>query len=638
MALLTKTTTLLHKAHHMERIYMNSLLALLVLILAVQSCIVSLAFLFSNLTDQSALLACKTAVKYDPNNVLGNWTTRTNFCNWAGVSCSRRRQRVPALRLQSMGLAGTISPHIGNFSFLRRLDLRNNSFHGFVTQNLTLNRLVGRIPNELTTLPLLRNLFLRSNNLPGTLSPSFGNLSNLEGGWIPPTLLNISTLEWVLLSMNSLLGNLPPNTGLWLPNLEILDVQLNKLSGKIPLYLSNCSKLSELAQSFNHFTGPVPRIFGHLGILERFSLENNKLTLEQGSSSISFLIDMTNYSSLIYLVIVGNPLGGIIPESIGNLSMNNIQGTIPFTFGEMKGLQRLYLLGNELEGSIPDKICHLSNLGEIYLQNNKLSGSIPHCTGNLSHLQRLLLSSKKLNSSIPSSLWSLENLLNLNLSSNLLGVSLDPNIKALKGLESMDLSSNNISGKILDAIVAFQSLSSLNLSRNSFWGSIPESFGNLITLDSLDLSHNNLSGAIPKALEKLSHLKYLNLSFNRLSGEIPSQRPFKNLTAESFMENEALYGAPTLHVPPCTTHRMQKSRTKLLIEIIMPTIALVIIFVALFFIWKVYQGNNMEKLNSIGLLPVVEHKMFSYQELSRATNNFCEANLLSVGSYSSIYK
>ncbi|KAF5933487.1 hypothetical protein HYC85_029658 [Camellia sinensis] len=297
----------------------------------------------------------------------------------------------------------------------------------------------------------------------------------------------------------------------------------------------------------------------------------------------------------------------------------------------MKGLQRLYLLGNELEGSIPDKICHLSNLGEIYLQNNKLSGSIPHCTGNLSHLQRLLLSSNKLNSSIPSSLWSLENLLNLNLSSNLLGVSLDPNIKALKGLESMDLSSNNISGKILDAIVAFQSLSSLNLSRNSFWGSIPESFGNLITLDSLDLSHNNLSGAIPKALEKLSHLKYLNLSFNRLSGEIPSQRPFKNLTAESFMENEALYGAPTLHVPPCTTHRMQKSRTKLIIEIIMPTIALVIIFVALFFIWKVYQGNNMEKLKSIGLLPVVEHKMFSYQELSRATNNFCEANLLGVG-------
>ncbi|KAF5933486.1 hypothetical protein HYC85_029657 [Camellia sinensis] len=220
----------------------------------------------------------------------------------------------PALRLQSMGLAGTISPHIGNFSFLRRLDLRNNSFHG--------NRLVGRIPNELTTLPLLRILFLRSNNLPGTLSPSFGNLSNLEGGWIPPTLLNISTLEWVLLSMNSLSGNLPPNTGLWLPNLEILDVQLNKLSGKIPLYLSNCSKLSELAQSFNHFTGPVPRIFGHLGILERFSLENNKLTLEQGSSSISFLIDMTNYSSLIYLVIVGNPLGGIIPESIGNLSSN----------------------------------------------------------------------------------------------------------------------------------------------------------------------------------------------------------------------------------------------------------------------------------------------------------------------------
>ncbi|THG09225.1 hypothetical protein TEA_014535 [Camellia sinensis var. sinensis] len=150
----------------MERIYMNSLLALLVLILAVQSCIVSLAFLFSNLTDQSALLACKTAVKYDPNNVLGNWTTRTNFCNWAGVSCSRRRQRVPALRLQSMGLAGTISPHIGNFSFLRRLDLRNNSFHGFVTQNLT-------------RLHRLTHLILQDNLLEGEIPTSIQQCQKL---------------------------------------------------------------------------------------------------------------------------------------------------------------------------------------------------------------------------------------------------------------------------------------------------------------------------------------------------------------------------------------------------------------------------------------------------------------------------
>ncbi|KAI8017364.1 LRR receptor-like serine/threonine-protein kinase EFR [Camellia lanceoleosa] len=303
---------------------MNSLLAVLVLILAVQSCIVSLAFPFSNLTDQSALLAFKTAVMYDPNNVLDNWTTRTNFCNWAGVSCSRCRQRVTALWLQSMGLAGTISPHTGNVSFLRRLDLRNNSFHGFVTQNLT---------------------------------------------------------------------------------------RLRRLT---------------------------------------------------------------------HLILQDNLLEGVIPTSIQQREM----------------LQVMSLTGNRLVGRIPDELTTLP----------------------------------------------------------LLRGSLDPNIKALKVLESMDLSSNNISGKIPDAIAAFQSFNSLNLSRNSFWGSIPESFGHLITLDSLDLSHKNQSGAIPKALEKLSYLKYLNLSFNRLSGEIPSQGPFKNLIAESFMENEALCGAPTLHVPPCTKY------------------------------------------------------------------------------------
>ncbi|CAL5376598.1 unnamed protein product [Camellia sinensis] len=707
MALLAKTTTLLHKAHHMERFYMKSLLAVLVPVLAVQSCIVSLAFSFSNLTDQSALLAFKTAVKYDPNNVLGNWTTRTNFCNWAGVSCSRHRQRVTALQLPSMRLGGTISPHIGNLSFLMKLDLVENSFHGFLIQNLTRllrlvdlnlhdnllegeiptsiqqcqklqviclanNRLVGQIPVELTTLPLLRVLYLGGNNLTGTLPPSFGNLSNFERfyidenyvygnipneighlkklkvidfngnyftGSIPPTILNISTLQKVFFSRNGLSGNIPPSIGLGLPNLEKLDLSENKFSGKIPLYLSNCSKLDGLEMSFNQFTGPVPRILGHFRILEWFSLANNPLggIIPESIGNLS--------SNLQYFDASTCQIKGEIPKEIGSLKVNflalsdnDIHGTIPSTIGEMKGMQRLYLDGNELEGPIPDEICLLANAGEISFQNNKVTGSIPHCIGNLSHLQRLFLGSNKLNSSIPSSLWNLENLLFLDLSSNLLGGNLDPNIKVLKVLESMDLSSNNISGDIPNAIAAFQSLNSLNLSRNSFWGSIPKSFGNLITLDFLDLSHNNLSGAIPKALEALSHLKYLNLSFNRLSGEIPSQGPFMNFTADSFIGNEALCGPPTLHVPPCTSHRMQKARTKLLIEIIMPTVALVIVSIALFFIWKMYQGNNVEKLNSIGLLPVVEHKMFSYQDLSRAANDFCEANLLGVGSYSSVYK
>ncbi|GMP36424.1 hypothetical protein CsSME_00008562 [Camellia sinensis var. sinensis] len=41
----------------------------------------------SNTTDQSALLAFKFGIKFDPTNVLAhNWTTSTSFCNWIGVT------------------------------------------------------------------------------------------------------------------------------------------------------------------------------------------------------------------------------------------------------------------------------------------------------------------------------------------------------------------------------------------------------------------------------------------------------------------------------------------------------------------------------------------------------------------------
>ncbi|KAL7193795.1 hypothetical protein ACSBR2_025428 [Camellia fascicularis] len=48
--------------------------------------------------------------------------------------------------------------------------------------------------------------------------------------------------------------------------------------------------------------------------------------------------------------------------------------------------------------------------------------------------------------------------------------------------------------------------------------------------------------------------------------------------------------------------------------------------------------NHAQVMNSDKLLHHLEHKMFSYQELSRATNSFCEANLLGVGSFGSVYK
>ncbi|RVW79668.1 putative LRR receptor-like serine/threonine-protein kinase [Vitis vinifera] len=638
-----------------ERLFMESLVG----VLLVHSC---LAISSSNVTDLSALLAFKSEIKLDPNNILGsNWTEAENFCNWVGVTCSHRRQRVTALRLNDMGLQGTISPYVGNLSFLHWLNLGNNSFHGHVVPeighlhrlrvlilqknllegvipasiqhfqklqiiSLTENEFTGVIPKWLSNLPSLRVLFLGGNNLTGTIPPSLGNnsklewlgleqnhlhgtipneignLQNLKGinffrnnftGLIPLTIFNVSTLERILLEQNFLSGTLPSTLGLLLPNLKILALGVNKLSGVIPLYLSNCSQLIYLDLEVNRFTGEVPRNIGHSEQLQTLILHGNQLT---GS--------------------IPREIGSLTNLNLLALSNNNLSGAIPSTIKGMKSLQRLYLDRNQLEESIPNEMCLLRNLGEMSLGNNKLSGSIPSCIENVSYLQILLLDSNLLSSSIPSNLWSLENLWSLDLSFNSLGGSLHANMRSMKMLQTMDLSWNRISGNIPTILGAFESLSSLNLSGNLFWGSIPESLGELITLDYMDLSHNNLSGSIPKLLVALSHLRHLNLSFNKLSGEIPRDGCFENFTAASFLENQALCGQPIFHVPPCQ----------------LP------ILVALVLLMIKYRQSKVETLNTVDVAPAVEHRMISYQELRHATNDFSEANILGVGSFGSVFK
>ncbi|KAM1183127.1 hypothetical protein EV1_001400 [Malus domestica] len=75
---------------------------------------------FGNETDRLALLKFKESISADPLGFLNSCNDSFHFCNWYGVTCSRRHQRVAALNLQGSDLRGTISPHIGNLSFLRR--------------------------------------------------------------------------------------------------------------------------------------------------------------------------------------------------------------------------------------------------------------------------------------------------------------------------------------------------------------------------------------------------------------------------------------------------------------------------------------------------------------------------------------
>ncbi|MEO8768814.1 MAG: alpha/beta fold hydrolase [Ferruginibacter sp.] len=92
-----------------------------------------------------------------------------------------------------------------------------------------------------------------------------------------------------------------------------------------------------------------------------------------------------------------NNLTGIIPGSIGNLSMinyisfwnNNLSGEIPLSIGNLTQLQSLDLSNNQLTGNIPETMVNLFNLRFLYVTDNNLSGHVPEILGTMHQLQTL---------------------------------------------------------------------------------------------------------------------------------------------------------------------------------------------------------------------------------------------------------
>jgi LRR receptor-like serine/threonine-protein kinase FLS2 len=469
---------------------------------------------------------------------------------------------------------------------------------------------------------------------------------------------------------NNFDGNLPGDIG----NLSMLTEMLfgsNMLEGSLPPSIGNLSRLEVLDLSSNRLTGHILQEFGNLRALRVLILHSNSFTNDPSSQVLHFITSLTNCRELQTLNTGKNPLNGMLPNSVGNLSSsltyfyvndcklngnipseignlssliglaltkNNFFGSIPSTMEGLRNIQLLDLSRNKLNGSIPPFLCLARSLAVLAADENQLRGSIPSCIGNLTSLRLLYLDYNALSSTIPLTLWSLKDLLQLTLSSNSLSGPLSLQVGGMKAAIVIDLSGNQLSGNIPSTIGSLQNLINISLSGNSFQGSIPESLGDLVGLELLNLSQNNLSGEIPKSLEDLRYLKYLNVSFNGLQGEIPSGGPFPNFTAQSFMGNKALCGPAWLQVPPCHRKSGQPSNTKSrLLRFILPAVASALLVVAFVFL-LVRCPRRRRKTPIPEALPLTAiQRRVSFLELLRATNEFHESNLLGVGSFGSVY-
>ncbi|KAL7243536.1 hypothetical protein ACSBR1_015854 [Camellia fascicularis] len=504
-------------------------------------------------TDQSALLALKAHISSDPNKVLlNNWTTGSSVCNWIGVICNTRHKRVAALNIPDMGLIGTIPPHLGNLSFLVRLDIANNSFHGDLPKELAnlrrlelfdvrFNNFGGLIPPWLGSLAELQGLYLGNNNFAGTISQEITNLHKMEilemehnqlTGSIPISIFNISSLQVIAFTGNGLSGNLPANMcHRHLPKLKFIYLSRNQFDGQIPSGLSECSQLQELSLSFNKFRGPIPAEIGNLTMLKKLYLGRNNFkgsipqeigelhSLELLDLSFNSLIgpipsNIFNISTLQVLGLVDNHLSGYLPSSIGNW-LPNVEG--------------LYLALNKLTGIIPDSISNASKLISLDVAMNSFTGVIPDTIGNLKFIQLFNIGGNNLTSksSMPqdnflTSLIKCKQLRILLIEENPLNVILPITIGNLSYLESFDASNCKITSSIPEGIGDLSNLVTIKLRDNDLSGEIPTKVGELWKVQYLDLSGNKLQPSIPSNLCNLRNLAFLFLSRNKLSGPLPT--------------------------------------------------------------------------------------------------------------------
>ncbi|XP_050236384.1 probable LRR receptor-like serine/threonine-protein kinase At3g47570 [Mercurialis annua] len=481
----------------------------------------------SNETDRLALLQFKARITDDPLGVMSSWNNSYHFCRWYGITCGSKHQRVTILDLRTLKLSGSISPHIGNLSFLRELYLENNAFRSEIPPQigrlrrlqvlfLPNNLITGKIPTNLSSCSNLESLVLRSNNLEGD---------------IPLELINLTKLRVISLGTNNLTGTISPS----LANLSFLETFIaseNKLHGVLPESWGNLISLRTLGLAINQLSGLIPSSIFNISLIQAIDLGTNDF---HGFLPVS-LVD--SVPQIEYLSLSSNQFTGSIPTSISNASnlelfqvnSNNLTGAVP----SLEKLNKLVVLGlshNHLGSGKADDLSflfHLTNatvLKQLFINDNNYGGELPDYIANFSKtITTINFARNRIHGQIPNEIDLLFNLKVFTASENLLSGKIPSTIGKVMNLQKLHLRHNNFGGTIPFSVGNLTNLIELRLQYNDLQGMIPSSIGNCSNLLELALHHNNLTGPIPRQIFRISSLtRGLYLSFNRLNGSLADE-------------------------------------------------------------------------------------------------------------------
>ncbi|XP_013696925.2 receptor like protein 27-like [Brassica napus] len=420
------------------------------------------------------------------------------------------------LSLEKLGLSGCNIREFPNFL---------QSLHNLEYIDISNNKILGKVPEWLWSLPRLSTVTLLNNSFTG-----------FEGS--TEVLVN-SSVRILDLALNHFKGPFPnpPNS------LTVLSAWNNSFTGSIPLEICNQSKLALLDLSYNNFSGSIPRCLSNLqNSLIVVNLRKNNL---EGS-----LPDNCYDGALLRTLDVGfNKLTGKLPRSLLNCSSlkflsvdnNNIKDTFPFWLKGLPNLQAFTLRSNRFYGPISPPgqgPLEFPELRILEIADNKFTGSLP---------QDYFVNWKVMTedgslymgdyNEIPGYIY--EDTIDLQYK----GLFMEQG-KVLTSYATIDFSGNRLEGQIPESIGLLKTLIALNLSNNAFTGHIPLSLENVTELESLDLSRNQLSGTIPRGLGSLSFLAYISVAHNQLKGVIPQATQITGQPKSSFEGNVGLCGLP----------------------------------------------------------------------------------------------
>ncbi|PPD75065.1 hypothetical protein GOBAR_DD27998 [Gossypium barbadense] len=491
------------------------------------------------------------------NSALSSWNPRhPTPCNWRGVSCDAATASVTSLDLSNANLAGPFPSFLCRLQNLSYISFYFNNINSTIPDistcrnlvhlDLSQNLLTGELPHTLADLLNLKYLDLTGNNISGDFPASFGRFQKLEtlhltiwSGIYRSSLTELVSVVQIELYNNSLTGELPRGFSN-LTNLRLLDVSMNRLTGKIPDELTRLP-LESLNLYSNNLEGTLPPSIADSPALYELRIFQNRLTGELPQN-------LGKNSPLRWFDVSSNQFTGPIPTSLcekGKLEemlmiYNSFSGQIPSSLANCRSLNRIRLGYNKLSGEIPTGFWGLPHVYLLELVNNSFSGPIGKSIANAANLSLLIISRNEFNGFLPEELGLVNNLAKLSASDNKFNGALPKSIVNLDGLGILDLHGNELEGELPNGIDSLKKLNELNLANNKFSGKIPDGIGSLSVLNYLDLSDNQLTGRIPLTLQSLK-LNQLNLSNNLLSGELPPLFD-KDMYKNCFLGNPGLCG------------------------------------------------------------------------------------------------